>query len=81
MTKEDVYKACKKYGDEYAKKHVIMPKSKLVLDTWDKSDFLRFKTQASKVVSQVDLDLKSIASKISDEIYAELITAVGGERA
>lgn len=81
MTKDDVYKACKKYADQYTKKHVIMPKSQTVIDTWDKADFLRFRTQASKVVSQIDLDIKSIASKVSDKVYEELITSVGGEKA
>ena len=81
MNEEAIYKACKKYADEYTKKHVIMPKSQTIIDTWDKADFLRFRTQASKVVSQIDLDLKSVASKVSDKIYEELITSVGGERA
>ena len=81
MTKEAVHKACKKYGDEYVKKHVVMPKSKAITDTWDKADFLRFRTQASKAVSQIELDLKNVASDVSDKVYEELITAVGGERA
>jgi len=81
MTKEDVYKACKEYADEFTKKNVVMPKNQTIVDTWDKADFLRFRTQASKTVSQIDLNLKSIASKVSDKIYEELITSVGGERA
>jgi len=81
MTKDDVYKACKRYADGYVKKQVVMPTSKTVTDTWDKADFLRFRSQASKVVSQIDLDLKSIASKVSDKVYEELILSVGGERA
>ena len=81
MTKDALYKACKKYGSEYAKSHVTIPKSQAVIDTWDKADFLRFKTQASKVVSQVELDIKGVAGKVSDEIFEELITSVGGEKA
>lgn len=81
MTKEDVYKTCKKYADEYTKKHVVMPKSQAVIDSWNKADFLQFRTQASKVASQLDLDIKSIAGRVSDKIYEELITSVGGERA
>ena len=81
MTKDDVYKACKKYAEAYAKEHVTTPRSQAIVDTWDKADFLRFKTQASKVVSQVELDIKGIAGKVSDEIFEELIISVGGERA
>jgi len=81
MTKEDVYEACKKYADEYTKKNVTMPKSQTVLDGWNKADFLRFRTQASRVASQLDLDIKAIAGRVSDKIYEELITSVGGERA
>ena len=80
MTKEDMYEACKKYGREYTKEHVTIPKSQAVVDTWDKADFLRFRTQASKVASQVELDIKGIAGKVSDEVFEELITSVGGER-
>jgi len=80
MTKEDVYKACKKYADEYTKKHMTMPKNQGVLDAWNKSDFLRFRTQASRVASQLDLDIKSVAAKVSDKIYEDLIISVGGER-
>jgi len=81
MTKDDIYKACKKYAQAYAKGHVTIPRSPAVIDTWDKADFLRFRTQASKVVSQVELDIKGIAGKVSDEIFEELITSVGGEKA
>ena len=81
MTKDDMYKACKKYGSEYVKGHVTMPKSQAIIDTWDKADFLRFRTHASSVVSQIDLDIKGIAAKVSDEIFEELITSVGGEKA
>lgn len=81
MTKEDVYEACKKYADEYTKQHIVMPKSQAVVDGWDKSDFLRFRTQASRIASQLDLDIKAIAGRVSDKIYEELITSVGGERA
>ena len=81
MTKDDMYKACKKYASAYAKGHVTIPTSKAVVDTWDKADFLRFRTQASKVVSQLELDIKGIAGKVSDEIFEELITSVGGEKA
>lgn len=81
MTKDDIKKACKKYADEYVKKHMTMPRSKTVTDEWDKADFLRFRGQASKAVSQIELDLKGVASKVSDEVYEELITSVGGERA
>ena len=81
MTKEDVYKACKKYADEYTKKHMTMPKNQAIIDGWNKSDFLRFRTQASRIASQLDLDIKSVAGRVSDKIYEELITSVGGERA
>ena len=81
MTKDEAYEACKKYADKYVEKHVVMPTSKAVTDRWDKSDFLRFKTQASKAVSQIELDLKSIAGAVSDKVYEELILSVGGERA
>jgi len=81
MTKEDVYKACKKYADEYTEKHMTMPKNQAEVDGWNKSDFLRFRTQASRIASQLDLDIKSVAGKVSDKIYEELITSVGGERA
>lgn len=81
MTKKDMYEACKKYADEYVKKQVVMPKNQAVVDSWNKADFLRFRTQASRVASQLDLDIKSIAGRVSDKIYEELITSVGGERA
>lgn len=80
MTKEDVYKACKKYADEYTKKHMVMPKSEKVLETWNKADFLRFRTQASRMASQMELDIKGIATRVSDKIFEELILSVGGER-
>ena len=81
MTKEDMYEACKKYAEAYVKGHVTIPKSQAVIDTWDKADFLRFRTQASMVASQVELDIKGVAGKVSDKIFEELITSVGGERA
>lgn len=81
MTKDAIQKACKKYADDYVKKHMTMPRGKTVTDEWDKADFLRFRGQASKAVSQIELDLKGVASKVSDEVYEELITSVGGERA
>lgn len=81
MTKEDTYKACKKYANDCVKKHMVIPASKSVTDNWDKADFLRFKTQASKVVSQIELDLKGIAGKVSDAVFEELILSVGGEKA
>jgi hypothetical protein len=81
MTKEEVYKACKKYGHDYVKKHMTLPASATVTDGWDKADFLRFKSQASNVVSQIELDIKGIAGKVSDAIFEELILSVGGEKA
>ena len=81
MTKAELYKACKKYADEYTKKHMTMPTSKAITDGWDKADFLRFKTQASKMASQIDLDLTAIVGKVSDAVFEELILSVGGERA
>ena len=81
MLKDTLKKSCMEYASEYAKKHVTMPKSQAVIDTWDKADFLRFKTHASKAVSQIELDIKAVASEVSDKIYEKLITSVGGERA
>lgn len=81
MTKDDVYKACKKYANECAKKQMVMPASKSITDGWDKADFLRFKSQASRTVSQIELDIKGIAGKVSDDVFEELILSVGGEKA
>ena len=81
MTKEDLYKACKKYANDYVKKEMVMPASDKITDKWDKADFLRFKTQSSKVVSQVEYDIKGIAGKVTDAVFEELILSVGGERA
>ena len=81
MTKETLEKACMDYGNAYVKKNVPMPKSQAIIDTWDRADFLRFKTRASAAVSAIELDIKGMASKVSDEIYEQLITAVGGEKA
>ena len=81
MTKKDVYKACKKYANDYTKNHIVLPANKTVTDGWNKADFVRFRTEASRVVSQIELDLKGIAGKVSDDIFEELITSVGGEKA
>ena len=81
MTKEELYEACKKYADEYVKGHVVMPKTPSEVVSWNKANFLEFKSRASNVVSQVELDLKSVADKVSDKVYEELIISVGGERA
>jgi hypothetical protein len=80
MTKEALYKACKKYADEYVEKHMVMPKTPSEVADWNKANFLDFRTRASKVVSQVEIDLKSAASKASDKVYEELILSVGGEK-
>jgi len=80
MTKEELYEACKKYADEYVKGHVVMPKTPSEVESWNKANFLEFKSRASNVVSQVELDLKSTADKVSDKVYEELILSVGGER-
>ena len=81
MTKDDLFKACKKYANDYVKKEMVMPASKSITDEWDKADFLRFKTQASKVVSQVEQDIKGVAGRVTDAVFEELILSVGGERA
>ena len=80
MTKEELYVSCKKYADEYVKVHMIMPKTPSEVDNWDKSNFLEFKSRASNIVSQIELDLKSAVERVSDKVYEELILSVGGER-
>ena len=78
--KEVLHKACIDYAQKYIKGHMIMPKTPSEVADWNKADFLGFRTRASKAVSQIDLDIKAEASKVSDIIYEELITSVGGEK-
>ena len=80
MTKEELYEACKKYADEYVKGHMIMPKTPSEVASWNKANFLEFKSRASNVVSQIELDLKGASSQASDKVYEELILSVGGEK-
>ena len=80
MTKEELFGACKKYADEYVKGHMIMPKTPSEVASWNKANFLEFKSRASNVVSQIELDLKATVDKVSDKVYEELILSVGGER-
>jgi len=78
--KEVLHEACINYAKAYIKGHMVMPKTPSEVDDWNKADFLGYKTRASKAVSQIDLDIKAEASKVSDSVYEELILSVGGER-
>ena len=79
MTKEELYEACKKYAEVFVKDKVEVP-SKEQLKNWSRADVLAFRSDASRATSEIELELKGIISKVTDEVYGSLMTSIGGER-
>ena len=77
MTKEELYEVCKKYASDFVANKVEIPSAEQ-LKNWSRADVLGFRSTASRVTSEVEIDLKSIVSQVTDKVYEELIFAIGG---
>jgi RNase P/RNase MRP subunit POP5 len=80
MTRKELYEICKKHAKDYVETKVEIP-SEEARKNWSRADYLAFRTTASRAASEVEIELKSIVSQVSDEVYGELIISIGGEKA
>lgn len=80
MTKEELYVICKSYAEDFVKGKVDVP-SEEQLKNWSRADVLAFRSTASRATSEIELELKSVVSQVTDKVYEELILSIGGVKA
>jgi hypothetical protein len=80
MTKEELYVICKSYAEDFVKGKVDIPSAEQ-LKNWSRADVLAFRSTASRATSEIELELKSVVSQVTDKVYEELILSIGGVKA